>query len=649
MYRFCQIYVIEFVSQFPNRRIEMFGLASGVVRSERIAEQNALIKARTDSAKASSPGTIDLKSTSSNKNQLKAPVVPAIPAQPFPPSDYVDIGGECFNITGTTDAPPETQINTTKTYDFVCKSKTQFYKTFKEIISKFPNTIRLFSIYLPYQKEQLRGITDKDKVELKAIIEARITSLQDSVNHNNQPIKNMQFVRYHDNLKSLIKEIDATTATTSTTSLSDLEKRIVYKFPKKRVYYVLMELAWYLLHPKEIKTNSDSWMKLLDAVDTINLGKFVESIHKSNDMFIDVDRVEKADKLASAISPPDASAELKKRLESILQLFVAQKYLKAPLQANDKGPIVNEKTIKELESTLPRSHKTAVLGGGNNTNSMNVTSINTTSSTNNKNVNSFKINSESVAKMMKPFYDFFKEKYGPITSKLSKDLPDGLSLVSLSKLLFVCQKITSQSPIQHGIYRIINIDPAMFEFLRNQLGSVQAYVNDETRPDEERKSFTDMAGFVPIVSIKSLLNKFGKSGHYTDPETIPTVRIMMMGMNIDPYKNKDAMKIDINDDFQKEQIYQAATTFFTDQSIYLVCNEAKATHTSMNVFEVNYLDVNVSKNEWSVSNMDENYFNKFKEPPLFLEDVMDVKSHIVYNHGMLALSMFIASEELLPK
>ena len=632
--------MIEFVSQFPDRRIEMFGLASGVVRSERIAEQNALIKARVASTKASATGTIDLKSTSSNKNQLKDPVVPAIPIQPFPPSDYVDIGGECFNITGTTDAPPETQINTTKSYDFICKSKTQFEKTFKDIIVKFRNTVRLFRIYLPYQKEQLIGITDKDKVDLKEIIEARITSLQESIKHSNQSIKNMQFVKYHDNLKNLIKDIDATTATTSTTSLSDLQGRIVGKFPKKRVYYVLMELAWYLLHPKEITTNSDSWMKLLDAVETLNLGTFIKKIHekKPHDMRIDVDRVGEADKLDKGISPPDASAELKKRLESILQLFVAQKYLNEPLKTNDNGPLVNENTIKELSGKLPVS---MISGGGNNTSSKN--------NKNAMNVNSFKISSESVANMMKPFYDFFKEKYDPITSILSSALPDGLSLASLSKLLFICQKITSQSPIQHGIYRITNIDPSIMEFLRTQLGSVQAYVNDASRADEERKSFTDMAGFVPIVSIKSLLNKFGKSGHYTDPETIPTVRIMMTGMNIDPYVTKDDMKIDIKDDFQKEQIYQAATTFFTDQSIYLVCNEAKATHTSMNVFEVNYLDVNVSKNEWKVNNMEENYFNKFKEPPLFLEDVMDVKSNIVYNHGMLALSMFIASEELLPK
>jgi hypothetical protein len=351
-------------------------------------------------------------------------------------------------------------------------------------------------------------------------------------------------------------------------------------------------------------------------------------------MKIDVDHVESATVLdASTLSKPDDSAELKKRLESILQLFVTRNYLKKPLRENAKGPLVDDETLGVLKSRLPRPMK----GGANNTDSKNIVS------------NSFQINSESVANMMKPFYDFFKQKYDPITSVLSSALPDGLSLVALSKLLFICQKIISQTPIQHGIYRITNMDPVIMEFLRAQLGSVQAYVNDASRTDEDRKSFTDMAGFVPVVSIKSLLNRFGKSGHYTDPETLPTVRIMMTGINIDLYANKDDIKIDIKDDFQKEQIYQAASDFFTDQSIYLVCNEAKVTQTSMNVLELNYLDVNVSKNEWKVSNMEENYFNKFKEPPLFLEDVMDVKSNIVYNHGMLALSMFIASEELLPK
>ena len=578
MCRFCQIYVIEFVSQFPDRRIEMTTL-----------------------------------------------------------SDYVDIGGECFNVTGTTDSPPSpSETNTTKSYDLVCKSRTDFYKTFGTILTKFPDALRLFQTYLPYQRPQLEGIQEHEKKPLKDIIEERMASLQASLQHTNRAIKNMQFDQYYKNLEKLLKEIDVASATLPATSLPDLQKRIKDKFKKERIYYVLMELAWYLLHPEQIKSNSDSWMKLLDTVETLNLGALVKSIHNSSEhaMKIDVDHVESATVLdASTLSKPDDSAELKKRLESILQLFVTRNYLKKPLRENAKGPLVNDETLGVLKSSLPRPMK----GGANNTDSKNIVS------------NSFQINSESVANMMKPFYDFFKEKYDPITSVLSSALPDGLSLVALSKLLFICQKITSQTPIQHGIYRITNMDPVIMEFLRAQLGSVQAYVNDASRTDEDRKSFTDMAGFVPVVSIKSLLNRFGKSGHYTDPETLPTVRIMMTGINIDPYANKDDIKIDIKDDFQKEQIYQAASDFFTDQSIYLVCNEAKATQTSMNVFEVNYLDVNVSKNEWKVDNMEENYFNKFKEPPLFLEDVMDVKSNIVYNHGMLALSMFIASEELLPK
>ena len=593
----------------------------------------------------------DTFSFKSDTNQVKSSEAPA---QPFPPSDYVDIGGECFNITGTTNSPPPIETNTTKSYDLVCKSKTEFDKTFRSILVE--GDLHLIRTYLPYQKTQLQGIQQREKEALMLFVKKRMTSLQESSEHSNNSIKNMQFIKYYKNLEKLLEEIKKASATTPTTPLSGLHTRINEKFPKERVYYVLMELAWYLLHPKKIISNSDDWMKLLDTVEKLDLGKFVKSIHESNphDMRIDVDRVEKVDELGKAISPPDASAELKKRLESILQLFVTRKYLKTQLRKNDKGPIVDKNIIDHLTHTLPKSSINAMSGGGNNTNAMNVTPINTTSATNNKNdmnVNSFKISSESVANMMKPFYDFFKEKYDPITSVLSSSngLPDGLSLVSLSKLLFICQKITSQSPIQHGIYRITNIDPAMMEFLRTQLGLVQAYVNDATRTDEERKSFTDEAGLVPVVSIKTLLNKFGKSGHYTDPETIPTVCIMMTGTNIDPYATKDDMKIDINDDFQKEQIYQAANDFFTDQSIYLVCNEAKATHTSMNVFEVNYPDVNVSKNEWMVGNMEENYFNKFKEPPLFLEDVMDVKSNIVYNHGMLALSMFIASEELLPK
>ena len=256
-------------------------------------------------------------------------------------SDYVDIGGECFNITGTTNSPPPIETNTTKSYDLVCKSRAEFDKTFRTILVE--GDLRLIRTYLPYQQPQLQGIQQSEKEPLSTFIRKRMTSLQESSEHSNHSIKNMQFVKYYKNLEKLLEEIKKASATIPTTSLSDLEKRIVDKFPKKRVYYVLMELAWYLLHPKEIKSNSDSWMKLLDTVEELNLGAIVKSIHNSNQhtMKIDTDRVEEVDELGKALSPPDASSELKKRLESILQLFVTRKYLQAPLQTNDKGPVVN--------------------------------------------------------------------------------------------------------------------------------------------------------------------------------------------------------------------------------------------------------------------------------------------------------------------
>ena len=550
-------------------------------------------------------------------------------------SDFVDIGGECFNVTGTTELPPsKNETNTTKSYDLICKSKTEFEKTFRSIIADNPDAIRLIQTYLPYQRPQLQGIQEHDKKPLMTIIEARIASLQASLQHNNRSIKNMQFDQYERNLKKLLKDIELAEATPSTTSLPNAQQRVKDKLSKEKVYYILMELAWYLLHPDMIKTNADSWMKLLDTVETLNLGTLVKDIHKTNQhtMSIDVERVEKATILdASTLSPPDDTAELKQRLESILHLFVARKYLKAPLRTNTKGPIVNDETVNLLKSRLPQPMK----GGANNASNTNSTNVS----------NSFQINSESVANMMKPFYDFFKQKYEPITSLLSKDIPDGLSLVSLSKLLFICQKITSQSPIKHGVYRITNIDSIIMEFLRTQLGAVQVYVNAAERTDEERKSFIDMAGFVPIVSIKSLLNKFGKSGHYTDPETIPTVRIMIMGINLE--SSKEEMKFD--KDAHKMDFDNAVHDFFKEQAIYLVCNEAVSTQTPMNVSEVDYPSVNVSKNTWELNELKDHYFNEVRKPELFLETVMDVKSNIVYNHGMLALSMFIASEELLPK
>ena len=549
-----------------------------------------------------------------------------VPTRSLPLSDFVDIGGECFNVTGTTNSPPSlTEINNTKTYDLICKSKTEFEKIIRPIL--VPGDLRLIQTYLPYQQEQLQGLQEHDKKPLATLIQKRIASLEASKDHINQniiSIKNDQFNHYLRNLKKLLKDIEEATTSTSTTSLDTLKKRVNDKFSREKVYYVLMELAWYLLHPDKMHSNTDSWMKLLNTIETLNLGDLVKSLHKTNQhtMKIDVDRVVGAEEVGKALSEPDDSAELKQRLESILQLFVTRKYLKAPLRENAKGPLVNDETLSTLKSTLALPMK-----GGANTNS------------------GIKINRNSMTNMMKPFYDFFKQKYDPITTILSEHpLPDGLSLVSLSKLLFICQKIMSQNPIQHGIYRIANTDPALIAFLRTQMGAVEAHVKEIEAEGKDVKSFIEEANLVPIVSIKTLLNKFGTSGHYTDPDNLPVVRFMIKGINLGP----STTEMEFDTDPQKKDFDDAVAKVFTDDVIYLVCNTAISTQTPMVVYDIDYSTVYVTKDEWVVTEQ-EGYFKENKKPEMMLETVMNVNPNIIFNHGMLALSMFIASEELLPK
>jgi hypothetical protein len=252
--------------------------------------------------------------------------------------------------------------------------------------------------------------------------------------------------------------------------------------------------------------------------------------------------------------------------------------------------------------------------------------------------------------MMTPFFEFFKQKYEPITSILSHATHvDGISLASLAKLLFICQNITAQTPLQHGIYRLTHPDPSVIEFLRNQLGAIQGYLNAAERTDEEKKGFADAVQLIPAVSITSLLNKFGKSGHYTDPDAIPNLHVLIRGINVQPYENKDKMigLEDIHNDQQKEDIFNSINQFINDKDIYLVCNESKSVQTPMNVYEIDVNEVNVISKVCPINLLNDHYFNTHKEPILTLEQIMDVQSTIVYNHGMLALSMFMESEHLL--
>ena len=149
----------------------------------------------------------------------------------------------------------------------------------------------------------------------------------------------------------------------------------------------------------------------------------------------------------------------------------------------------------------------------------------------------------------------------------------------------------------------MNLDKELLSFLTQQLGSIQAL------DDEKREEFAETAKLVPLLSVRSLMNKFGKSGHYNDPQHQSVVRFFV------PENSTD--------------------------SIYLVCNESGATETPTNMFQIDYAQVNVSKDRCDISSITD-----------IDQDILEKLAALQpesYNHGMLALSMFLRSEQLLPK
>jgi hypothetical protein len=549
--------------------------------------------------------------------------------------EYVDIGGECFAVTDTMEPPSSEEVdsNNTNTYDLVCKSKREFQNTFSDIIKEHPNTVQLFRKYLPYGKKQLEGILNSEKEELKEIIEARRNMLKNSIEHSNQTVKSIQFIRYYDNLNLLLKSIDNVR---KDSSAEELQKRI-RNLSKDRIFYILLEMAWKLLHPDEIQSGTeDTWMALLDSIKSLSLGDIVETINgikdPSRNKRIDIEQVQKATKINYVLSPPDDVDELRDRLKAILQILATKKYLKMPIPTNKKDPIINDSTLKHLSNSIQGSMiPTKTVGG------------------------SKALSGGSLYETMGPYYDFFEKKYEPITSVLSKaPMDESIFLNTLSQFLFICEKIASRSPPDHGIYRITNLDESVLSYLRSQLGAIRGYLTDPSTSDEQKEAYIAAVDLIPVVSITSLLNKFGKSGHYIDPKKLPRLQIMMVGYNMDHFPTKEDISLggDANvGDYPKEKIYEATQKFFTKDSVYLVCTDSDSVHhhIPMNLFEIDDMYVDVVKNAMTINEVKDNYFNKYKKPAIYLETVMKIETDTTYPYAMLALSMFMASRELLPK
>jgi hypothetical protein len=223
---------------------------------------------------------------------------------------------------------------------------------------------------------------------------------------------------------------------------------------------------------------------------------------------------------------------------------------------------------------------------------------------------------KKLSKSMLPLFDYFGVVFDPIYSFLEgANGPLKGDLVPLLLTLLSCCKNIYKNG--EGIYRITNVESNVYDFLCEQMHHTKEKI--ESLDTEAQTTFIHHIESLPKVI-------------HDIPLDIPStasanpIRFFMMNENMTlPFKRK-----------RSKALYDATTAFFKKGDIYLVLSDSM--HCPITTYEIDFLhpDTTVAH-------------SFIKKGEFFLDEVVALKESILYTDSELALSIFIAFKDLLPK
>lgn len=547
------------------------------------------------------------------------------------------------------------------------------FKSRQEYLNSFGTkreTERLLRQYMYYElgsKKRTQFDSPEDKQALINILKTRAKQLEASKEFTSSTLKNTLIQRSYINIQRLIQQFEGPDYKGfELPKIPDLlpctkAKTYIKQIPEDRLFQLILEIAWYLLHPDKVPSKVQcDWAKLIKQLDTLRLGDIVAEIHnleqikgvapteKAMNYFkkINLETVTKKETLsnalveaadmASKIEDDNANKEVKQRLQVLLNILQTKKYLSnnLPMDA-DRLKIVNAPTAEKIKKDMITN---PMQGGAS------------------------KALEKPLAIAMKPLFDYFKVVFDPLYSLLESSIQtysaDSTKLKKviipqLTTLLHICNNINPSETATggantYGVYRIKNVDQELVQFINTMMASTQTYV-DKFQDDPSKNKFNKQLFELPKVRLTSLLNRFLDSTTYKDPDTIPYIQFFTVNGNM---KLKDkATFMDPKVPEMTEQVFNATTELFTPNDVYIVCTKSENTKEDipMNVYEIDYTTVDVGETGIKINNIPDNYFNKNKEPVMFMDKLVTLMPYVVFNDAELALSTFISFKDLMPK
>ena len=532
----------------------------------------------------------------------------------------VDIGGDIY-ILG-----PEKPVNG------AFKSRNKFQNTF----GTDRETERLLRKYMNYSvgsKKHLVFDPPEDKQALLKILKLRANALKSSKEYTSSTLINAIFTKSYNNIIKLIQQLEGSGSTNIKVEdkACATTKKKIKAMTEDDKFHMILEMAWNLLHPDKVPSEIGcDWAKLVKELERLRVGDIVKQIHEAQTQSgvepsknalnyfkkINMQTVAKSETIKNAfdqakqfatdIQGETATEDIKKRLKSLIEILEMKKYLA-------KGSPIDEDGLKRSMINNPMK------GGGPLT--------------------------KPLGAAMNPLFDYFKVIYDPIYSFLQESIQKyrtekkEIIIPQLTTLLHISNNLKDT---KYGVYRITNVDKELLEFIKFMINETKSHIS-KYNTDDKKSTFNKQIFKLPKVRLSSISDIALSNATYKDPTTLPFIQFFIMGANINhlPISNTDTNKAN------------AVKDFYQEGNIYMVYTDSKHIYENIptNVYDIHYGEVDVTTNI-KIDNLPENYFNKNKDSTLsdtYLEKLLNITQYAAYNDAELALSIFIALKELMPK
>jgi hypothetical protein len=537
--------------------------------------------------------------------------------------------------------------------------------------------IRKYLFYSLANKQKLAFDDPKEKAALITLLKKRAAKLESSKEFTSSTLKNTLIQRSYLNIQRLIQDLEGadykgTIMPQEISESCNNAKKYIRQIPEDRVFQLVLEIAWYLLHPDEVPKKVEcDWAKLVQDLDTLRLGDLVGQIRGEEDTFnknaqniqgnikkpfnyfkkINLEAVAKAPSKQNALDVAkdmalrmegeDTNAEMKERLKTLLNILEVKKYLRNDLPVNkDRLKIIDVPAAEQISRSLISNPLRGVSGG---TQTMD----------------------KPLGIAFNPLFEYFKMVFDPVYSILASSI-DRYSanqqkaniktslLPQLTALLHICNNLNpgedgEGSQNTYGVYRITNMDANVISFINKMFGFTRTYLDKFGADDTKKNIFNKQLFQLPKVRLTSLLNRSLNPNVYKDADSIPYIQFFTVGgsgnmtlLDKSTFMTKDGAT---------EEQFVGVQDFFKPSDLYIVCTKSDndKENIPMNLYEINFDQVDVSDNGLIINSIPENYFNKNKEPAVFLDGLVTLEPYVVYNDAELALSIFILFKELMPK